>query len=90
MRQTEAGFRIAEEDLKIRGAGDLLGVAQSGLPRFTIADPESQTDLLATAHDDARLLLTRDPALESDRGQAVRTLLYLMEADRAIRLLSVG
>ncbi len=90
LRQTEDGFRIAEEDLKIRGAGDLLGVAQSGLPRFTIADPESQTDLLATAHDDARLLLTRDPALESDRGQAVRTLLYLMEADRAIRLLSVG
>ncbi len=90
MRETEDGFRIADEDLRLRGAGDVLGTAQSGLPRFRIADLERQTALLALAHKDARLLLDRDPDLTSDRGRAARTLLYLMEQDRAIRLLSVG
>ncbi|QIK41392.1 ATP-dependent DNA helicase RecG [Pontivivens nitratireducens] len=90
MRETEDGFRIADEDLRLRGAGDVLGTAQSGLPRFRIADLERQTALLALAHKDARLLLGRDPDLTSDRGRAARTLLYLMEQDRAIRLLSVG
>lgn len=90
MRETEDGFRIADEDLRLRGAGDVLGTAQSGLPRFRIADLERQTALLALAHKDARLLLDRDPDLTTDRGRAVRTLLYLMEQDRAIRLLSVG
>ena len=90
MRETEDGFRIAEEDLKLRGAGDLIGVAQSGLPRFRIADMETQADLMAVAQDDARLFLSRDPDLSSERGNAVRTMLYLMEADQAIKMLSVG
>jgi ATP-dependent DNA helicase RecG len=90
MRETEDGFRIAEEDLKLRGAGDLLGTAQSGLPRFRIADLESQTFLMKTAHDDARMLINTDPTLKSARGKAMRTLLFLMEQDKAIRLLSVG
>ena len=87
MRATEDGFVIAEEDLRLRGAGDLLGVQQSGLPRFRIADLETQADLMRTAQDDARLLLDQDPALTSPRGQAVRLLLHLMERDKAIRLL---
>ncbi|MHA3978698.1 ATP-dependent DNA helicase RecG [Halovulum sp. GXIMD14794] len=90
MRETEDGFRIAEEDLRLRGAGDLLGVAQSGLPRFRIADLERQGELMATAQTDARRILADDPDLTSERGQAVRTALYLYEADRAIRMLSVG
>ena len=90
LRDTEDGFRISEEDLAIRGAGDLIGTAQSGLPRFRIADLERQTALMAVAQKDARLLLETDPALESDRGRAVRVLLWLMEQDRAIRLMSVG
>ncbi len=90
MRETNDGFRIAEEDLKLRGAGDLLGVAQSGLPRFRVADLETQADLMKVAQDDARMFLQSDPTLESERGQAVRTLLYLMEQDKAVRLLKVG
>jgi ATP-dependent DNA helicase RecG len=90
MRETEDGFRISEEDLAMRGAGDLIGTAQSGLPRFRIADPERQTALMALAHSDARALLTRDPELKSERGQAAKTLLWLMEQDKAIRLISIG
>jgi ATP-dependent DNA helicase RecG len=90
MRDTEDGFKIAEEDLRLRGAGDVLGVAQSGLPRFMIADLEAQADLLKIARDDARLLLFEDPDLQGDRGQAARVLLYLMEEDKSIRLISVG
>ncbi|MEL6678168.1 MAG: helicase-related protein, partial [Pseudomonadota bacterium] len=90
MRETEDGFRIADEDLRLRGAGDVLGVQQSGLPRFRIADLERQTELMATAQKDARLALDADPNLESARGEALRTLLYLMDRDQAIRLLSVG
>ncbi len=90
MRATEDGFRIAEEDLALRGAGDLLGVQQSGLPRFRIADLETQTELMRVAQDDSRLILDQDPDLVSPRGQAVRTLLYLMDRDRSIRMISVG
>ncbi|MEJ6388429.1 ATP-dependent DNA helicase RecG [Gymnodinialimonas ulvae] len=90
MRDTEDGFRIAEEDLAIRGAGDLIGTAQSGLPRFRIANLEEQADLLALAQSDARTLLARDPELSSARGQSARVLLWLMEQDKAIRLLEVG
>jgi ATP-dependent DNA helicase RecG len=90
LRETEDGFRIAEEDLALRGAGDLLGTAQSGLPRFRIADLERQTGLMALAQRDARALLEADPALASRRGQAARTLLWLMEQDKAIRLIAVG
>ena len=90
LRETEDGFVIAEEDLAMRGAGDLIGTAQSGLPRFKIADLESQTALMAIAQSDARKLLVDDPALVSARGKAARVLLWLMEQDKAIRLISVG
>jgi ATP-dependent DNA helicase RecG len=90
MRETEDGFRIAEEDLKLRGAGDLLGVKQSGLPKFRIADLEAQADLMKVAQDDARMVLHAEPKLDGRRGEALRVLLYLMERDAAIRLLSVG
>jgi len=90
MRATEDGFRIAEVDLEMRGAGDLIGTAQSGLPRFRVADLESQAALMAVAQSDARKLLADDPGLASPRGQAARVLLWLMERDQAIRLISVG
>lgn len=90
MRETEDGFRIAEEDLRLRGAGELLGTRQSGLPSFRIADLETQKELLAAAHDDARMIVERDPELESERGCALRTLLYLFERDEAIRYLRSG
>jgi len=90
LRDTDDGFRIAEEDLALRGAGDLLGTAQSGLPRFRIADLERQAGLMALAQTDARKLLADDPALAGPRGTAARTLLWLMEQDKAIRLLKVG
>jgi len=90
LRESEDGFRIAEEDLAMRGAGDVIGTAQSGLPRFRIADLERQGALMAVAQSDARKLLADDPTLETPRGQAARTLLWLMEQDRALSLLSVG
>ncbi|ROU04019.1 ATP-dependent DNA helicase RecG [Histidinibacterium lentulum] len=90
LRETDDGFRIAEEDLAMRGMGDLIGTAQSGLPRFRVADLERQAALMELAQSDARALLNTDPTLESDRGRAARMLLWLMEQDRAIRLLSVG
>jgi ATP-dependent DNA helicase RecG len=90
LRDTEDGFRISEVDLEMRGAGDLIGTAQSGLPRFRVADLERQAGLMAVAQSDARALLTSDPTLESSRGKAARVLLWLMEQDQAIRLISVG
>jgi ATP-dependent DNA helicase RecG len=90
MRETDDGFRIAEEDLAMRGAGDMIGTAQSGLPRFRLADLERQAGLMAVAQSDARRLLNDDPDLSGPRGQAARMLLWLMEQDRAIRLLQVG
>jgi ATP-dependent DNA helicase RecG len=90
MRETEDGFRIAEVDLEMRGAGDLIGTAQSGVPRFRVADLESQSSLMEVAQSDARKLLSDDPTLEGPRGQAARVLLWLMEQDQAIRLISVG
>ena len=90
MRDTEDGFLIAEEDLRLRGPGELLGVRQSGLPGFRLADPVAHGDLLAVAGDDCRLILTRDPELQSERGQALRTLLYLFERDAAVRYLRSG
>jgi ATP-dependent DNA helicase RecG len=74
----------------MRGAGDLIGTAQSGLPRFRIADLERQAGLMAIAQSDARRLLAEDPTLTSPRGQAARMLLWLLDQDRAIRLISVG
>ncbi|MDQ7079159.1 MAG: helicase-related protein, partial [Paracoccaceae bacterium] len=90
MRETDDGFVLAEEDLRLRGAGDVLGVAQSGLPRFRIADLEMQADLMKVAQDDARMLLGTDAELVSPRGRAARVLLWLMEKDESIRLISVG
>jgi len=90
MRETEDGFRIAEEDLRLRGAGELLGTRQSGLPAFRIADLALHGDLLAMARDDARLALNRDPDLTTDRGWALRVLLYLFERDAAVRYLRSG
>ena len=90
MRQTNDGFVIAEEDLRLRGAGDVLGVAQSGLPRFRIADMETQTALMKIAQSDARSLLAQDPDLTGTRGKAARNLLYLMDQDKAFQMISVG
>lgn len=90
LRDTEDGFRIAEEDLAMRGAGDLIGTAQSGLPRFRVADLERQTALMAVAQSDARALLAQDPDLSGPRGMAARALLWLLDQDRAIRMISVG
>ena len=90
MRQTEDGFRIAEEDLKLRGAGEVLGTRQSGLPAFRLADLGAHGELLAMARDDARLILERDSDLESPRGQALRVLLYLFERDAAVGYLGSG
>jgi ATP-dependent DNA helicase RecG len=87
LRETEDGFRIAEEDLKLRGAGELLGTRQSGLPDFRLVDPAAHADLIAIAHDDARLLLERDAALAMPRGKALRTLLYLFDRDAAVKTL---
>ena len=90
MRQTDDGFRIAEEDLRLRGAGELLGTRQSGMPEFRLADLSQHADLLAAARDDALLILDKDPELESERGQALRTLLYLFERDAAVKYLRSG
>ncbi|OEC99171.1 MULTISPECIES: ATP-dependent DNA helicase RecG [unclassified Rhizobium] len=90
MRETEDGFRIAEEDLKLRGEGELLGTRQSGTPGFRIASLEAHADLLEIARKDAAYLIERDPELTSERGSAVRTLLYLFRRDEAIRFLRAG
>jgi len=90
MRETEDGFKIAEEDLRLRGAGEVLGTRQSGLPAFRLADLEAHADLLPAVHDDVRLLLERDPLLKSPRGEALRVLLYLFRRDEAIRFLQSG
>jgi ATP-dependent DNA helicase RecG len=90
MRETEDGFRIAEEDLRLRGEGDLLGTRQSGVPGFRLARIEFHADLLEPARQDAALILARDPELKSERGEALRHLLYLFERDEAIRLLRAG
>jgi ATP-dependent DNA helicase RecG len=90
MRDTEDGFRIAEEDLKLRGEGDVLGTRQSGDPGFRVARLSVHAELLSAARDDAQLLFGRDPTLKSERGQAIRALLYLFERDEAVRLIRAG
>jgi len=90
MRETEDGFRIAKEDLRLRGEGDLLGTRQSGMPGFRVARIEVHGDLLEPARKDAALVLARDPNLTTPRGEALRHLLYLFERDEAIRLLRAG
>jgi ATP-dependent DNA helicase RecG len=90
LRETEDGFRIADEDFRIRGAGDALGTKQSGLPGYRLADPEAHEDLLPMASQDATMLLDRDPKLESPRGQAIRVLLNLFDQRDAIQTLRAG
>lgn len=90
MRDTEDGFRIAEEDLKLRGGGELLGTRQSGMPGFRFVRPEHHGALMETARDDAALILARDPDLVSQRGEALKLLLYLFGRDEAVRLLRAG
>ena len=90
MKQTENGFLIAEQDLKLRGGGEILGTRQSGFSNFRMADLSTQSDLLLTAHKDALLFLQKDPDFQSKRGQALKTLLYLFEQDDAIRTYHAG
>lgn len=90
MRETQDGFRIAEEDLELRGGGELLGTRQSGDTPFRIASLEQIQRLLPLAHDDARLLIERDGGLASARGEAARLLLYLFERDWGVQLLRGG
>jgi len=90
MRETQDGFRLAEEDLRLRGGGELLGTRQSGDTPFRVADFDQIARLLPLAHDDARLLMERDGGLDSPRGQAARTLLYLFERDWGVQLLRGG
>jgi ATP-dependent DNA helicase RecG len=90
LRETDDGFIIAEEDLRLRGAGEMLGTRQSGLPEFRIADLAVHGELLSVARDDAKLILAKDPELKSPRGEALRVLLYLFERDEAVRYLRTG
>ncbi|MBD9623010.1 ATP-dependent DNA helicase RecG [Ensifer sp. ENS06] len=90
LRDSEDGFLIAEEDLKLRGEGELLGTRQSGTPGFRIASLEAHGDLLEIARKDAAYVIERDPDLTSERGEALRTLLYLYRRDEAIRFLRAG
>lgn len=90
MRDTEDGFVIAEEDLRLRGAGEILGTRQSGLQEFRMANLSVHSELIAAARDDARLILEKDPELQTPRGEALRILLYLFEQDNGVRNLRSG
>ena len=90
MRRTEDGFVIAEEDLRLRGGGEVLGTRQSGHPCFRIASLPEHEALLAAARDDARLILARDPELKGESAETLRLLLYLFERDDAIKLMRAG
>ena len=90
MRESDDGFLIAEEDLRLRGAGELLGTRQSGMPDFKAASLEDHGKLIPMARDDARLILEKDPELKGERGQALRILLYLFERDEGVKYLTSG
>lgn len=90
MRETDDGFVIAEKDLQLRGAGELLGTRQSGLPAFRLADLALHGDLLQMARDDAELILRNDPGLQSERGHALRILLNIFQQDSSIKNIRSG
>lgn len=90
MRETQDGFRIAEEDLRLRGSGEVLGLRQSGMPNFRLANLDEHAHLLPAVHDDARMILQEDPTLTSERGHAIRLLLNLFERTEALRFLKAG
>ena len=90
MRQTNDGFKIAEEDLKLRGAGELLGVRQSGESPFRIASDSQVPEMIGMAADDAKLLLERDGGLTGSRGEAARVALYLFEREAGVAALRSG
>ncbi len=90
LRECDDGFHIAEEDLRLRGAGEVLGTRQSGMPELRLADLAAHADLIAVAREDARLALSRDPGLQSPRGTALRALLYLFQRDQAVRYVRSG
>ena len=90
LKQTNDGFRIAEEDLRLRGGGQILGTRQSGLAQFRLADMDTHKGLLIPAHDDARASLTRDPDLTQNRGRALRILLQLFQKNRTLSYIHAG
>jgi len=90
LRDTNDGFRIAEEDLRLRGAGEILGTRQSGEAAFRVAAPDQVAELIDSATQDARLLVDRDGGLQGPRGQAARIALYLFERDAAVGLIRSG
>ena len=90
IRQNDNGFQIAEEDLRLRGEGELLGLRQSGLPSLRLANLESHARLLAMANDDVALFLKQDPNLSTERGKAMQILLYLFEKNNPLSLLQSG
>jgi ATP-dependent DNA helicase RecG len=90
LRETDDGFRIAEEDLRLRGGGEILGTRQSGLPGFRLASLEHHQPLMEAAREDARHVVTGNAGLKGEHGEAIRALLYLFGRDAAIRLLRAG
>jgi ATP-dependent DNA helicase RecG len=90
MRETNDGFRIAEEDLKLRGEGEVLGTRQSGATGFNLACAEHHADVLEIARKSAKLVMSTNPKLEGVQGEALRVLLYLFGQDQAIRLIRSG
>ena len=90
LRESDDGFRLAEEDLKLRGEGEILGTRQSGLPGFKLADLAAHGVLLRLAREDAEAILAEDEALAGERGGALRLLLYIFEREEAVRLLRAG
>ncbi|MBU6456961.1 MAG: ATP-dependent DNA helicase RecG [Bradyrhizobium sp.] len=90
IRETTDGFRIAEEDLRLRGEGDVLGIRQSGLPGYRIARPEIHGQLIMQARDEALRIMKENPKLKGERGEALRCLLYLFERDEAVPLIGAG
>ena len=87
LRESDDGFKIAETDLKLRGAGEVLGIRQSGIPLFKLADVAEHANLLTLANEEAQRILKEDPELKTNRGQALKNMLYLFKKDKEIHLL---